>query len=284
MNYLSIPTPAKTIMIGSPPELEQKIRTSVFSGLITNNPAPDDNKIIYQIRQQNDKYYLYRNRRLTHRNRNSHKIIYALEWQIVNDFLNAYKNCIKFHAAALSYKNRGALFIGHSGTGKTSLSLVLMKSEWQLLSDEFGILDAANLTIQPFLRNIIIKPHHPIDSARKERFLNTVYQTDKKRLEIHYFPPSEFGLLRNKSTPLKQIYYLKNSDSSNFSIKRLKQYEALPLLLNHLQNPDILKTTLFDFTSSVFNDIRHFELHLPNPFTLSEKQQAKLRTQLAGGF
>lgn len=284
MNYISIPTPAKTIKIGFPPELDQKIRTSVFSGLIENSPAPGDRNIHYQIKQPNDKYYLYRNCRLTHRNRNSHKIIYALEWQIVNDFLNAYKNCIKFHAAALSYINRGTLFIGHSGTGKTSLSIVLMNNGWQLLSDEFGILEANTLAIQPFPRNIIIKPHHPIDSARKEKFLNTVYRTDKKRLEIHYFPPAEFGTLRNKPALLKQIYYIKNTSSPNYSIKKLQQCAALPLLLNHLQNPEILKTTLFDFTTSIFNDIRHFELHLPNPFTLTEKQQAKLSKQLAGGF
>jgi len=282
MLYLSLGDPIKTIGLDYPAILDSKIKTSVFSSLLTNSTNFITTDINYIIKLTNRKYFLYRNGRKTHQNDDSHKIIYALEWQIINDFLRAYQKKMKFHAASLAFHNEGTLFIGNSGTGKTSLSIMLMKHHWQLLSDEFGILDPGNLNIYPFPRNIIIKPHHPIDQTQKHNYVNTIYRTDTKKIEIHYFPISVFGKTIKKSVRLTQIYYLKNTDSIDFQIKPLKQYQALPQLLDHLNNPKIIKKSFLEFVNSIFNTIQHFELYLPDPFKMTSSQQEKLARQLSG--
>ena len=282
MLYLSLGDPTITVGLDYPATLHNKIKNSVFSSLLTDSTHSLNPNIIYTIKLLDRKYYLYRNKRKTHQNDDSHKIIYALEWQIVSDFLHAYKDQIKFHAASLSYHNKGTLFIGNSGTGKTSLSIMLMKHHWQLLSDEFGILDPDNLNVYPFPRNIIIKPHHPIDQTQKNNYVSTIYRTDTKKIEIHYFPPSVFGKTIKKSVRLTQIYYLKNTDSGNFRIEKLKQYQALPQLLDHLNNPNIIKNSFLEFVNTIFNTIQHFELYLPDPFKMTSSQQEKLSRQLSG--
>ena len=282
MLYLSLGDPIKTVGLDYPAVLENKIKTSVFSSLLTNSTYPINTDIDYIITFTEQKYILHRNGRKTHQNKNSHKIIYALEWQIINDFLHAFKNKIKFHAASLACHNEGTLFIGNSGTGKTSLSIMLMKHHWQLLSDEFGILDPGNLNIYPFPRNIIIKPHHPIDQTQKHNYVNTIYRTDTKKIEIHYFPISVFGKTIKKSVRLTRIYYLKNTTSVDFRIIKLKQYQALPQLLNHLNNPKIIKNSFLEFVNAIFNSIQHFELYLPNPFKMTSSQQENLARQLSG--
>ena len=284
MFHLSLGSPARTAVIKYPACLEEKIKNSVFSSLLKNHRHSLNPDIKYTINLLDSKYYLYRNERKTHRNRNSHKIIYALEWQIVNDFLHSYKNQIKFHAASLAFQNAGALFIGNSGTGKTSLSIILMKHYWQLLSDEFGILGPDNLNVYPFPRNIIIKPHHPIEQFQKSRYVNTIYRTDTKKIEIHYFPASEFGKTMKEPVGLKRIFYLKNTSSSDFHIKKLKQYQALPQLLSHLNNPSLIKKSFLKFVIFIFDTIQHYDLYLPDPFTLTAGQQAKLSRQLSEGI
>ncbi|MFH1251480.1 MAG: hypothetical protein V1715_10345 [bacterium] len=282
LRYLSLGDPVRTVGLDYPSTLHDKIKNSVFSSLLTDSTHSLNPDINYIIKLLDRKYYLYRNKRKTHQNNDSHKIIYALEWQIINDFLHAYKNKIKFHAASLAFHNEGTLFIGNSGTGKTSLSIMLMKHHWQLLSDEFGILDLNILSVYPLPRNIIIKPHHAIEQSQKDRYVNTIYRTDTKKIEIHYFPPSVFGKTAKKPVRLSRIYYLKNTDSVDFRIKPLKQYQALPQLLDHLNNPRLIKKSFLKFVTSIFHTIQHFELYLPDPFKMTADQQEKLSRQLSG--
>ena len=277
MHYLTLGNPPKTVGLAVPSTLEQKVLTSVFSAILEeDNRGSVKSDIQYTVRFSDNKYNLFRNNRLTHQNKDEHKIIYALEWQIVSDFLKAYKNYLKFHAAALTFRNEGFLFIGHSGTGKTSLSVMLMQLGWHLLSDEFGILDKNTLTIHPFPRNIIIKPHHPIEQSRRNKFVDTIYRNNTKKIKIHYFPTAEFGAVQLKPVPLKHIYYLKNSISNQFSVEILKKYQALSLLLDHLNNPQLIQKTFLTFISSIFNNIQHSLLCLPDPFSLNEDQQKHL--------
>ena len=103
MLYLSLGNPSRTISIQYPQLLHDKIVSSVFTTHLNEQGYRSD--ISYNIEISDNKYHLYRNNRLTHRNKSVNKIIYALEWQIVNDCINSYKKQSKFHAAALSLQD-----------------------------------------------------------------------------------------------------------------------------------------------------------------------------------
>ncbi len=275
MLYLHSGSPDKTIAIHSPKILHNKIKSSVFTSLISSHGSLPE--VLYNIEASNDKFCLYRNTRLTHRNKSINKIIYALEWQIVNDFIKSYKTQLKFHAAALEYNQNGYLFLGNSGSGKTSISIVLMQLGWKLLSDEFGIMNLDDQKLYSFLRNFIIKPYHPIDQSLKNNYINAIYTTDKKKTEIYYLPPTLFGTVTITKLPkVKKIFYLKNSNESSFKLTELKQYQALPYLLEHLYNHSIVKKNISNFISGIFKNIRHYELLLPNPFRMDHRERQKL--------
>lgn len=270
--------PAVTISLQYPKSLYQQITNSVFSGLGSNQKVIPD--IQYRIIFKNKKFLLFRNNRLTHQNRSVSRIIYALEWQIVADILNNFKTELKFHAASLSFQQEGYLFIGNSGTGKTSLSITLMQRGWQLLSDEFGLLNPINFQLYPFPRNILIKPHHPISQLEKENFLSIRLKTDNKTSAIYYFPPSYFGQTGTKPVPLKKIYFLHPVTAEFYQIEALGQRETFEYLLGNISNSKLVKNNLDQFITNFLGRIKAYELYLPNPFNLSPKVLQKLSSQL----
>ncbi|MBU4445822.1 MAG: hypothetical protein L6422_03945 [Candidatus Marinimicrobia bacterium] len=83
-----------TISPECPEKLSALISSTIFSELITTQPS--NSAIKYQVTEIDKKYYLFRNKRLTHRNRTIEKIIYALEWQIVSDLIRQNKRIMKF--------------------------------------------------------------------------------------------------------------------------------------------------------------------------------------------
>ncbi len=281
MVYLTIGNPPKTIALNFPDSMSKQIENSIFSTIISHESA--ESQIYYNIDHSNNKLYLQRNGRLTHQNKSSQKIIYALEWQVLKDALNNYKKDYKFHAAGLSYNNNGYLFIGDSGSGKTSISMVLMKLGWKLLSDEFGILNPGSLKLYPFPRNFIIKPHHPVDEDFKSRFVNVAYNTGAKKIPIAYIPLSVFGKVENHPVKLKNVYFLKYSESSTYCITPLGQTAAFANLLKQLYNPQLFKRNSLDHLLNLLNNISFFQLLLHNPFTLETSQKESLSKQLISG-
>jgi len=270
--------PAVTISFQYPKSLYQQITNSVFSGLVSNqNTIPD---IQYQVIFKAGKYLLFRNNRQTHQNRSVNRIIYALEWQVVADILRNFKTELKFHAASLSFQQEGYLFIGNSGTGKTSLSMTLMQQGWQLLSDEFGLLNPINFKVYPFPRNILIKPHHPINRQEKENYLSIRLKTNHQTNTIYYFPPSYFGQISTTQVPLKKIFFLHPVAPEFYKIKAMGQRETTENLLRSISNSRVIKANFEQFISNLFERAKVYELFLPNPFNLPPKVLKKLSNQL----
>jgi len=281
MVYLTIGNPPKTIAFNYPDFMAEQIENSIFSAIISHESA--ESYIRYNIDHSGNKLYLQRNGRLTHQNKSSQKIIYALEWQVLKDALNSYKKDYKFHAAGLSHKNNGCLFVGDSSAGKTSISMVLMELGWELLSDEFGILNPGSLKLYPFPRNFIIKPHHPVDAVLKSRFVNVAYNTGTRKIKIAYIPPTVFGKVASQPVKLKSVYFLKYSELSTYRITPLGQTEAFANLIKQLYNPHLFKRNSLDHLLNLLNNISFFQLLLPNPFNLEPAQQESLSKQLISG-
>ncbi len=270
--------PAVCISLQHPKSLYQQITNSVFSELVSNQKVIPD--VQYRIIFKNGKYLLFRNNRQTHQNRSVNRIIYALEWQVVADILNNFKTELKLHAASLTFQQKGYLFIGNSGTGKTSVSIALMQQGWQLLSDEFGILNPISFEVYPFPRNILIKPHHPINQIEKENYLSIKLRTNHNINAIYYFPPSYFGQTGAKQVPLKKIFFLHPVASESYKIKAMGQREAIENLLRSISNSNLIKVNFEQFITNFLERVKVYELFLPNPLNLPVKVLQKLSSQL----
>jgi|GEM_PF-589615 len=255
------------------------IRSAVFSAIIKS--TPQSTKIHYRILTHNDRLYLYRNNRLTHRNRQSNRIIYALEWQIVNDLVIKNPTALKFHAAALAWHNSGLIFCGAPSSGKTSLSILLMQNGWQFLSDEFAFLNP-NQRLIPFPRNLIIKPHLqgnipiPADSL--------IFRVDDDhgaKQEAYYLSPKLFGTVSPKKLIIPTSFiFLENHERGGFRFEPLAHYAAFRLLMQHLFNPQLLKRERLDPLLNLLNAIPVYSLKIASPLNLPPAEQQTLVKQL----
>lgn len=131
------------------------------------------------------------------------------------------------HASAVNIKNKAVAFLGHAGSGKSTLSLEMYKQGHSLITDDI-------LTIN--LNNTDIPIVHP-------SFHMIKLESDGLREDIHNFritkkdsslDKSYYFLLDNFSTspiPLKTVYIIKRSDK--VGIEQLDLQNTLKELLQH---------------------------------------------------
>jgi hypothetical protein len=268
-----------TISLECPENLSAIISSTVFSELMTTQPF--HSTIKYQVTEIDKKYFLFRNKRLTHRNRTIEKIVYALEWQIVSDLIRQNKSILKFHAASLSVNGNGYLFIGDSGTGKTSLSISLLQNGWNFLSDEFGLLDPESFELLPFPRNLIIKPHH-------HKYFNSIpdnIQFTLKEHEGNHFPaiymaPATFGKSDYSVLPKIHKIFLLENQTNSFDIQSISQSDAFNQLLTLLFNPYNFRKNLVKILAKLLRNIPINRLIMQNPLEFNSATQKMFIDQI----
>lgn len=288
MLILSLGKPAITIAIESPPEIEITLQKNIFSQLVRLKSDRTTPSKVYRIEQQAEKYLLFRNSRLTHRNQNPERIIYALEYQIVADFLKAYPKFLKFHAASLVHNRKGYLFSGDSGSGKTSLALLLIRRGWQFFSDEFGIVHPHSRQLFPFPRNLIIKNFHPsFHDIKIPPECIRIDDSDESDSYGHLIPPNLLGARYSASPkPLKNIFLLESRQLENsFEIKRMGQTVAFNALLKLLFNPRQIRKQLIESLSALIETRPVYRLITSKigELTVSEQRQLEQAIIKAGG-
>ena len=280
MEIRHIHTQYRSISIATPVTLLPALEQSVFSCLL----EPGGKKLPrhYQIYPENNRFSLYRQKRKTHRNRSVNKIIYALEWQIVEDLIKAHKKVLQFHAAALEYNQHGYLFVGLPGSGKTSLSIFLQRHGWQLLSDEFGLVDPASRQMIAMPRNIIIKPHLStlLEVPQNGRGIR-IRSDNPKQAESFFVPADTFGIvsLQNR-TVLQKLILLKADPEREYTLEKTSQVRAFEFLFDHLFTHRLENAQEFDTLVNVLRNCSTAILTLRNPLTLPEQAATQLVTEL----
>jgi len=263
------------IAIECPPELVTPIKSTVFSTVLRT--ISFDTHPNYSIHKEHERYLLQRGKRITHQNRNPVRIIYALEWQIVNDLLRLNRRYLQLHAAALHSNGKTVVLIGGSGTGKTSLSILLMRHGWTFMTDEFALIDVDCQTVFPFPRNLIIKPHHrrylqlPTDLP----VIHIVGDQDESQ-PVYYVAPTYFGACSARPGQLSKIILISAGDDAQASRTPLTEVATFEQLYQNLFNPRAFRHCLPDSLSRLLPVTQRFILHLPNPLGLTRQKQQEL--------
>lgn len=266
------------LTIECPSEVIPDLLACVFSAII--KPASQVAELHYQIRYDRTKLLLLRNGRITHRNRSLAKILYALEWQIVDDWTRQQRNYYLLHAAALAWDNQGYIFVGGPGTGKTSFSIFLMQRAFRLLSDEFACLQPPQFHILPFPRNFIIKPHLLPLVALADYILRPSCTTMIKNGLV--VSPSRWGQIQPQPAPLRKIFVLlPNVTEETFDLSPLTQHAVIPYLVYNAFNPKHFKAHLPEILSQMTQQASSYLLESPNPLALKPDAQAKLLQEIS---
>lgn len=93
----------------------------------------------------------------------------SLEHEIVRAVATRTDRHVVLHAAAVADAAGVTLLAGVGGAGKSSLCRALVRSGWNYLSDELGLVRCDTLVVEPFLRAILIKPVPASRAALSER-------------------------------------------------------------------------------------------------------------------
>ncbi len=75
-----------------------------------------------------------------------------LEWQAIAGGLDANASFAVFHAAALTRAATTLIIVAPSGSGKTTVSLELLRRGWRPYGDDITVLDVDSLALQTFPR------------------------------------------------------------------------------------------------------------------------------------
>lgn len=268
------------ISIESTPQILKEISSTVFTSILTSSNRKYDTH--YRIIFEDDRYKLFRKKRLTHRNKKLENIIYSLEWQVVRDIIQNNRDLLQFHAAVLSYKGEGWMFIGAPGSGKTSISIALVKYGLDFLSDEFALLNPITFELIPCPRNLIIKNHldNYLDFPKHYKPI-MIDNYEGQKSQAYFLPPSLFGsVIPDHSVRLKKIIVLKNSKKRSPKIAEIKQNEAFNILMVNLFNKHNFKLILPDVLISIIKKIPAYHLEVSNPLKLENTAQLHLLSQL----
>jgi len=143
------------------------------------------------------------------------------------------------HAATMSYQDKVTVITAHSTSGKTTLSVELIKRDISFLSDELAPINRQTHLIDPFprsigLRNLVLHHLDTLDSSK-------IYQAPNSKGEIKWMidpealSPGSVG----KSCPCKNVIFLE------------PQYDEEPN-----NEKQILEITLTRLTPSLLYSIR----------------------------
>ena len=138
-----------------------------------------------------------------------------------------------FHASAICKGNQSVLFLGGSGSGKSTISALLMANGYDLLADDFVPLDGSSSEVFFFPASISVKknaldyliPLYPQLASAKE--------FDYKGLDktVRYLTPLCHFENRSSSYPCKALVFVKYKKDSGLTIQKMAQDAAFQLLV-----------------------------------------------------
>lgn len=149
--------------------------------------------------------------------------------------------------------SRAVLMAGESGAGKSTLTAGLAYSGWRLFSDEFGLLDTADLQLYPYPRPVSLKNESiEVMMARlgedvfSRPFLDTLKGT------IRYLKaPAESLINGHKPARLDLVLFPRYVEGSSGEINEFTGAEAFAMLRGASVNCDRVGRAAFDALSAL---------------------------------
>ena len=166
---------------------------------------------------------------------------------ILEDFIESTKDHLLLHSAVLVKRRKAIVLPAGSNSGKTTLSLALLKDEFKYISDEVAAVNIYNLKASGFPRAMMIKDKtlSLFPSLQREiRCYKFQFRNSRDVQKAHLGIPGE-----RKTAPLKQsfpitaIVFPKYNPDGVTTLTELKPSEALVNLMrcsfNHLRLNEI---------------------------------------------
>lgn len=177
----------------------------------------------------------------------------TLEWGINLAIAMRINHLLLFHSAAVERNGHVLLLPAWPGSGKTTLSAMLMHRGYRLFSDEFGLMDPQSGDFFPLPRLMPLK-NQSIEIIRNylpEAVLGPEIPGTLKGTVAHVCPPQESIERSSESAKARWIVFPKWSAGAALQLEPLPQSEAFLLLATNAFNYEVLGETAFNAVTSL---------------------------------
>ena len=138
-----------------------------------------------------------------------------------------------FHASAISNGSQCVLFLGSSGSGKSTISALLMANGYDLLADDFVPVDGNSSEVRFFPAAISVKknaldyliPIYPQLTSAKEFYYSGMDKT------VRYLPPRHHFKNQFSGYPCKALVFVKYKKGSGLTMEKMPQDSAFQLIV-----------------------------------------------------
>ncbi|MEI6141172.1 MAG: hypothetical protein WCP85_18025 [Mariniphaga sp.] len=138
-----------------------------------------------------------------------------------------------FHASAICKENQCILFLGGSGSGKSTISALLMANGCDLLADDFVPVSGSSSEVFFFPAAISVKknaldhliPIYPQLASAKEFYYQGLDKTVRYLSPLHHFEN------QSSSYPCKALVFVKYKKGCGLTMEKLGQDAAFQLLV-----------------------------------------------------
>ena len=205
-------------------------------------------------------HFLYRNDSRVARTTHQWQLFRFLECQL--DLLLAEKvdNLLLLHAGAVSREGAGIILPGPSGSGKSSLTLVLLQAGYSYLSDEIAVVDPSSRDLHPFPKPISVKnvSVFPDLASRKDLWFGPHSAGPES---VWYAHPEDVSASRiSGPVPVRFIIFPTYDSSRGPRLHSLAPGEALRELINNSINLPRFGRNALHLLGSLVQEARCFSL------------------------
>jgi hypothetical protein len=241
--------------------------TSAFQSVTEENKIDVEYEVMIQT-EGNGKHILARNGEIIYENPDWTDLLLILQERFLDDFIKSTDDHYLLHSAVLVKKEKAIVLPAASKSGKSTLSIALVKNGFKYLSDEVTAVNLGTLRVRGFPRAIAIreKTLSLFPSLEPEiNYLCYRLLSSRKVREIHYGILSEKKLASiDKSFPISAIVFPKYNPNSDTILTEVDPAVAVFNLMRCSFNQRRLKEKGFRTAARLVRQIKSYTLQVKN--------------------
>jgi HprK-related kinase A len=181
-------------------------------------------------------HFLYREGHCVGRTIHTWQLFRYLETQLDVFLAESMKDFMLLHAGAVSRNGAGIILPGPSGSGKSSLTLALVRGGYCYLSDEFAVVEPSTGAVHAFPKPISIKNTSvfPELSSRKDLWFGPEENHEEAVWYIH--PEDVVPNSLGRQVPIRYIVFPRYDASVPLTLQSISPSLAVRELINNSVN------------------------------------------------
>ncbi len=173
----------------------------------------------------------------------------AMNWQTALGGLQF----VTLHAGVIARDNQAIILPGASGSGKSTLSAAMGWRDWRFLSDEFALVNPADVQVYPYPRPVSLK-NNSIEVmqhiAPRDNFSATFPETLKGNISYLRPPEQALAQMHTPATP-RALVFPQYSAGAAITLQPMDPPEALVRLIAGSANYDRMGAHAFTAVTSL---------------------------------